>query len=93
MIGFRKNLGSLIEEGELLTSLSDNSQMFAYFNVSEPEYLEYQANNKNHSNTKVNLRLANNELFNSHGYVEVIESEFDNETGNIAFRARFPNPE
>jgi membrane fusion protein (multidrug efflux system) len=23
--------------------------------------------------------------------VEVIESEFDNETGNIAFRARFPN--
>ena len=32
-------LGSLIDEGELLTSLSDNSQMFAYFNVSEPEYL------------------------------------------------------
>src|SRR5205085_6858038 len=29
--------GSLIEEGELLTSLSDNSEMFAYFNVSEPE--------------------------------------------------------
>ncbi|MET3034444.1 efflux RND transporter periplasmic adaptor subunit, partial [Flavobacterium johnsoniae] len=25
-------LGSLIDEGELLTSLSDNSQMFAYFN-------------------------------------------------------------
>lgn len=85
-------LGSLIEEGELLTSLSDNSQMFAYFNVSEPEYLDYQTHNQNHSKTKVNLRLANNEVFNSNGYVEVIESEFDNETGNIAFRARFPNP-
>lgn len=85
-------LGSLIEEGELLTSLSDNSQMFAYFNVSEPEYLDYQTHNKNHSKTKVNLRLANNEVFNSNGYVEVIESEFDSETGNIAFRARFPNP-
>ncbi len=35
-----KKLGSLVEEGELLTSLSDNSKMFAYFNVSEPEYLE-----------------------------------------------------
>jgi membrane fusion protein (multidrug efflux system) len=35
-------MGSLIDEGELLTSLSDNSQMFAYFNVSEPEYLNYQ---------------------------------------------------
>lgn len=85
-------LGSLIEEGELLTTLSDNSQMFAYFNVSEPEYLDYQTHNKNHSKTKVNLRLANNEVFNSDGYVEVIESEFDSETGNIAFRARFPNP-
>lgn len=85
-------LGSLIEEGELLTSLSDNSQMFAYFNVSEPEYLDYQTHNQNHSKTKVNLRLANNEVFNSNGYVEVIESEFDSETGNIAFRARFPNP-
>src|SRR6478752_8588083 len=38
-----KKLGSLIDEGELLTSLSDNNQMFAYFNVSEPEYLDYQA--------------------------------------------------
>ncbi|MFY7740996.1 MAG: efflux RND transporter periplasmic adaptor subunit [Flavobacterium sp.] len=85
-------LGSLIEEGELLTSLSDNSQMFVYFNVSEPEYLDYQTHNKNHSKTKVNLRLANNEVFSSDGYVEVIESEFDSETGNIAFRARFPNP-
>jgi membrane fusion protein (multidrug efflux system) len=25
------------------------------------------------------------------GNVEVIESEFDSETGNIAFRSRFPN--
>jgi len=87
-----KKLGSLIDEGELLTSLSDNSQMFAYFNVSEPEYLDYQANSKEHSNTNVGLLLANNKVFNSKGYVEVIESEFDNETGNIAFRARFPNP-
>jgi membrane fusion protein (multidrug efflux system) len=30
-----KKLGSLIDKGELLTSLSDNSEMFAYFNVSE----------------------------------------------------------
>jgi len=29
-----KKVGSLIDEGELLTSLSDNAQMFAYFNVS-----------------------------------------------------------
>ena len=84
-------LGSLIDEGELLTSLSDNSQMFAYFNVSEPEYLQYQTDVKDRAETKVNLLLANGESFKYKGNVEVIESEFDNETGNIAFRARFAN--
>ncbi|MDX6181459.1 efflux RND transporter periplasmic adaptor subunit [Flavobacterium sp. Fl-77] len=84
-------LGSLIDEGELLTSLSDNSQVFAYFNVSEPEYLQYQTDVKDRAETNVKLLLANGELFKYKGNVEVIESEFDNETGNIAFRARFPN--
>lgn len=85
-------LGSLVDEGALLTSLSDNSQVFAYFNVSEPEYLEYQTNIKNRADNKVSLLLANNELLKDKGNVEVVESEFDSETGNIAFRARFPNP-
>jgi membrane fusion protein, multidrug efflux system len=84
-------LGSLIDEGELLTSLSDNSQMFAYFNVSEPEYLQYQTNVKDRAETKVGLVLADGQTFKYKGNVEVIESEFNNETGNIAFRARFPN--
>ncbi|MEJ2883369.1 efflux RND transporter periplasmic adaptor subunit [Pedobacter sp. GR22-6] len=85
-------LGSLIDEGELLTSLSDNSQMFAYFNVSEPEYLQYQTDQKDRAGTHVNLLLANGEAFKYKGNVEVIESEFNNETGAIAFRARFENP-
>lgn len=86
-------LGSLVDEGQLLTTLSDNSQMFAYFNVSEPEYLNFQTNKKNNVNTKVNLMLANNEPLQYQGTVETVESEFDSETGNIAFRARFPNPQ
>lgn len=84
-------LGSLVDEGELMTNLSDNSQMFAYFNVSEPEYLEYQTNIKGRADNKVSLLLANNHVFQYKGNVEVVESEFNNETGNIAFRARFPN--
>jgi len=85
--------GSLVDEGELLTSLSDNSQVFAYFNVSEPEYLDYQINIKDRGNTKVGLLLANNQILKYKGEVETIESEFDSETGNIAFRAKFPNPD
>ncbi|WP_316752908.1 efflux RND transporter periplasmic adaptor subunit [Pedobacter gandavensis] len=86
-----QKLGSLIDEGELLTSLSDNSQVFAYFNVSEPEYLAYQTNTKDRGDKQVSLLLANSEVLKDKGNVEVIESEFNSETGNIAFRARFPN--
>ncbi|RZJ74440.1 MAG: efflux RND transporter periplasmic adaptor subunit [Flavobacterium sp.] len=84
-------LGSLVDEGELMTSLSDNTEMFAYFNVSEPEYLQYETHIKDRAETKVDLLLANGETFKYKGNVEVIESEFNSETGNIAFRARFAN--
>ncbi|MBC7642950.1 MAG: efflux RND transporter periplasmic adaptor subunit [Flavobacterium sp.] len=87
-----KKLGSLLEEGELLTTLSDNASMFAYFNVSEPEYLEYETNVKDRGSNIVNLKLANGEMHKYSGKIELIESEFDNETGNVAFRAGFPNP-
>jgi membrane fusion protein (multidrug efflux system) len=88
-----KKIGSLLEEGELLTTLSDNSQMYAYFNVSEPEYLEYQTNLKTRGDNQVSLLLANNKPLQYKGQVETVEGEFDNETGNIAFRAKFPNPD
>ncbi len=35
--------------------------------------------------------MANKEIFSSSGYVETIEADFNNETGNIAFRATFQN--
>ncbi len=86
-------LGSLIDEGELLTTLSDNSQMFAYFNVSEPEYLNYKTIATASVHQQVSLLLANNQLLPYKGVIETIESEFNSETGNIAFRAKFPNPD
>lgn len=67
--------------------------MFAYFNVSEPEYLDYQTHSKNLGSNKVSLLMANNEPLKYQGTIETIESEFNSETGNIAFRAKFPNPE
>lgn len=89
---FQERLGSLIDEGTLLTTLSDNSNMWVYFNVPESEYLDFKLHGKDQNNT-VKLRLANNELFSHMGKVETIEADFNNETGNIAFRALFPNPE
>ncbi|MEN9523369.1 MAG: hypothetical protein RL065_1746 [Bacteroidota bacterium] len=85
-------LGSLIDEGALLTTLSDNSSVYAYFNVSESEYLGYKAQNNN-DNKQISLILANGEEHKSKGIIETIEGQFDNETGNISFRAKFPNPD
>ncbi|WP_370901094.1 efflux RND transporter periplasmic adaptor subunit [Chryseobacterium gossypii] len=86
-------LGSLIDEGDLLTSLSDNTNVYAYFNVSEPEYLNYQTHVSQRGSRQVNLIMANGNVFPQKGEIQTIEGEFDNETGNIAFRAKFPNPD
>lgn len=91
---FQVRLGSLVDEGDLITTLSDNSKMWVYFNVPEAEYLNYKMRNlTNKQPDKVKLMMANNELFPQEGVVETIEADFNNETGNIAFRATFPNPD
>jgi membrane fusion protein (multidrug efflux system) len=84
-------VGSLIAEGDMLTSISDNQEVFAYFNLSEVDYLNYISNKEKKTNT-VSLKLANHALYDHNGTIEMIESEFNHATGNIAFRARFPNP-
>lgn len=89
---FHVRLGSLIEEGELLTTLSDNHEMWVYFNVPEANYLDYRIKIKPDSALIVKLLMANNQVFEYEGEVTTIEADFNNETGNIAFRATFPNP-
>ena len=86
--------GSLIKELDILTTLSDNSVMWVYFNVPEAQYLEYMASLK-HDNEdhKIELVLANHNKFPQSGKIGAIEAQFNNETGNIAFRADFKNPD
>jgi membrane fusion protein (multidrug efflux system) len=86
-------VGSLVDEGTLLTSLSNNKSVYAYFNVPETEYLSYKTRSDTGNMKSVSLLLANNAAHKYKGIVETVEGQFDNETGNIAFRAKFPNPE
>jgi membrane fusion protein, multidrug efflux system len=87
-------LGSLVSEGDLLSTLSDNGTMWVYFNVAEADYLDYRAHFVPGAPLQgVKLELANGSLFSHDGKVETIEADFNNETGTIAFRATFPNPE
>lgn len=89
---FQVRQGSLVDEGDLLTTLSDNSKMWVYFNVPEAEYLDLKTRTAANGMLNVNLMMANNKLFPHPGVVQTIEADFNNETGNIAFRATFPNP-
>jgi membrane fusion protein, multidrug efflux system len=86
-------VGSLIDEGTLLTSLSNNRYVYAYFNVSEREYLDFKAKGKDKEKTSISLMLANGQPHKYKGTIETIEGEFDKNTGSIAFRAKFPNPD
>ena len=88
--------GSLVDEGALLTSLSDISSMFAYFSFPEAEYLQYERN-KNTSpdkgNNEVTLALSDGSVYGHAGQIETIDGEIEQTTGSIDFRARFPNPQ
>ena len=90
---FQVRLGSLVNEGDLLTTMSDNSKMWVYFNVPEAEYLNIKTNQNKEDLLHVKLLMANNQMFKFPGIVQTVEADFNNETGNIAFRATFPNPE
>lgn len=89
---FHARRGSLIEEGDLLTTLSDNSTLWVYFNVAEAEYLRYVSEAADARARPVKLMMANGQLFDQVGKIETIEADFNHETGTIAFRATFPNP-
>lgn len=87
-------IGSLIEEGTLLTTLSQNNQVYAYFDISEKEYYFY-ARSKNRDSLKsrpVTLILADAKEYSRKGRIEAIDAEIDKKTGNLALRATFDNP-
>ena len=88
-------IGSLINEGTLLTTISENDEVYAYFDVSEKEYLTYAKKLKSDSTSskEVTLMLADGTEHTYKGKIETMEGVIEEGTGNIAFRAKFPNPE
>lgn len=85
--------GSLVKEGDVLTTLSDNSEMWVYFNLPEAQYLEYMTSTEQEKkDRRIELELANHNKFPRPASAVTIEAQFNNETGNIPFRADFKNP-
>ena len=90
-------VGSLVTPSSLLTSLTDVSDMFAYFKINEKEYLEYKRTQLSGIDqpeyNNLELILSDQSTYRYKGKVETVEGDFERGTGSIAFRARFANPE
>ena len=86
--------GSLIEEGTMLTSITDIQSVFAYFSVSENEYLRFNKvkNTAGNQFDSVLLILSDGSDYGYAGAIETMNGEIDPSTGSLVFRARFPNP-
>lgn len=88
--------GSLVTAGDLLTNITDISEVFAYYKVTENEYLQYmraRMENSDVLNKEVSLILSDGETYDYRGKLETMEADFERGTGSIAFRVRFPNPD
>jgi membrane fusion protein (multidrug efflux system) len=96
-----QQLGSLVKEGDALTTLSDASTVWAYFNVPEARYLEFmrrdgESKDRSHlvlPDSRIELELADGKTFDHvAGNSVTLMPEFNSGTGTIALRADFPNP-
>ncbi|MGN7782993.1 efflux RND transporter periplasmic adaptor subunit [Niabella sp. 22666] len=93
--------GSLVGRGEAqpLTVVSEVNTMYAYFSMSEPDFIAFK--NKYTGETieqklknvpSVELLLADNTVYPQQGTIELVQGQFDKTIGAITFRAAFPNP-
>ncbi|WP_407404210.1 efflux RND transporter periplasmic adaptor subunit [Chryseobacterium sp.] len=85
--------GSLIEDGALLTTLSQLDEVFAYFSIPEKLYFELTSEDKLHKHQKIELTLPNGKNYEFGGTLKTAESEIDRNTGSIRYKVAFPNPD
>ncbi|ALR30280.1 secretion protein HlyD [Chryseobacterium sp. IHB B 17019] len=81
-----------------LTTISDTSEIFAYFSMNEKEYFDFLEKSPGASMPEkiknlpmVELQLANGSLYPEKGRIEAITGQIDPTTGTIQFRVGFPN--
>lgn len=95
-------VGSLVGRSETqpLTTVSNISNVYAYFNLNEKQLLQF--NRQLNGNTikdqismlpEVELILADGTTYEHKGRIETINGMVNPRTGSISYRAIFPNPE
>ncbi|MDE6716711.1 MAG: efflux RND transporter periplasmic adaptor subunit [Muribaculaceae bacterium] len=91
--------GSLVSPSTLLTVLSNNSDIEAYFSLNEKDLLAMTDDGKRTMKEAiakmpdVTLLLANGERYNRQGKIVSISGVIDPVTGSASAKAVFPNPD
>ena len=91
-------VGALVSPSDAtpMTSVSDNSEMYVYFSLSESQVLslkrQYGAlENALQEMPDVQLQLSDGTLYSESGRIEAISGIIDPTTGSVTIRAKFPN--
>lgn len=93
-------VGSLVGPSDqtALTTISDTSEIYAYFSMNEKEYFDFLEKSpgatmpeKIKNLPMVELQLANGSIYPEKGRIEAITGQIDPTTGTIQFRVAFSN--
>ncbi|GET29716.1 efflux RND transporter periplasmic adaptor subunit [Prolixibacter sp. SD074] len=99
---FPYRIGSLVSSNipQPLTTVSNTTEMYAYFSMNEKEFLTMikglKGNNlqaKFRSMPAVSLILADNSVYGEKGRIQTASGLVDPQTGSVNIRATFPNKE
>jgi len=97
-----KRQGSLVSpvDAEPLVMLSDIHEVHVYFSMSEEDFINFKTLYKGQSIEdklkkikNVNLVLADNSVYNAPGRIDMVDGQFDKNTGSVTLRATFANPD
>ncbi len=95
-------MGALVNptDAQPLTTLSQVSEIYAYFSLPENEILKINASRpgatlleKLKTFRDITLLLADGTPYNQLGKIDMMDGQFDPTTGSVTLRASFPNPE
>ncbi len=93
-------VGTLVRPSEAtpITTVSDNSEIYVYFSMSEKQILSLKreyggVENALQSLPPVQLELNDGTLYSESGRIEAISGIIDATTGSVTLRAKFPNKE
>ncbi|HKG07884.1 MAG TPA: efflux RND transporter periplasmic adaptor subunit [Pedobacter sp.] len=95
-----KKQGSLVNPADPtpLTLLSDAHEVHVYFSLGEDDFIDFNSKYPGKSLAEkaskipgVSLVLADQTVYTQQGKIDMVDGQFDKQTGSISLRATFPN--